>query len=146
MRISAITKSGRKLSAGELLEKQVTQQVRDFLAFRGWRPVRMQRMVLPGSFQTGEPGMPDYVFLHYLDCQPACACLALWIEFKRPGGKLRDGQPEWHARERLRGGIVWVVDSFEWFEQLYDRHFSWLHTGETAVGQLDLLAGLRGGR
>ncbi len=138
-RVAAVTRSGRKLSAGELLEKQITQQVRDFLAFRGWRPVRMQRTVLPGSFQSGEPGQPDFLFLRYLPgCKPATACLALWIEFKRPGGKLREGQPEWHQRERLRGGTVWVVDDFDWFEDLYERQFGWLHKGDTGLGQLQL--------
>ena len=36
MRISAVTRSGRKLSSGQLLEREVTQQVKDFLAYRGW--------------------------------------------------------------------------------------------------------------
>src|ERR1043166_3882420 len=49
-----------------LLEKHVAQQVRDFLSYRGWRPVRMTQTVLPGSFRTGEPGQADYLFLHYL--------------------------------------------------------------------------------
>jgi hypothetical protein len=144
-RIAAVTRSGRTLSSGELLERQVTQQVKEYLLYRGWRPVRMQRTVLPGSFQSGEPGQPDYIFLHYLpDCKPATACLALWIEFKRPKGKLRDGQPEWHARERHRGGTVWVVDDLDWFLELYERTFGWLHSGDAAIGQLDLLAGSLG--
>jgi hypothetical protein len=87
----------------------------------------MQRTVLPGSFQTGEPGQADYLFLRYLTGEKPGSTLALWIEFKAPNGRLRKGQPEWHARERLRGGLVWVVDSFEDFEESYRREFIWLH-------------------
>ncbi len=142
-RISAVTRCGRKLSAGELLERQITQQIRDYMQYRGWRPVRMQRTAIPGAFSTGEPGMPDYLFVRYLP-KPLGACIALWIELKRPSGKLREGQPEWHARERARGGTVWVVDDFEWFANLYEQHFGWLHSGDAAIGQLDLLGGLKG--
>jgi len=34
----------------KLKERDVVKQVKDFLAWRGWRAVRMQRMILPGSF------------------------------------------------------------------------------------------------
>jgi hypothetical protein len=114
----------------KLREKDVTRQVCDYLGFRGWRPIRMQRTVLPGSFQTGEPGQADYLFLRYLPGGKPGSTVALWIEFKAPNGRLRKGQAEWHARERLRGGPVWVVDSFEDFEEAYDLEFSWLHTEE----------------
>jgi hypothetical protein len=113
-----------------LLEKDVTRQVVDYLAFRGWRAIRMQRTVLPGSFQTGEPGQADYLFLRYMPGGKPGETMALWVEFKAPGGRLRNGQAEWHAREQLRGGIVWVVDSFEDFEESYDREFGWVHTEE----------------
>jgi hypothetical protein len=114
----------------KLLEKHVTKQVWDYLGLRGWRPLRMQRTVLPGSFQTGEPGQADYLFLRYLTGGKPGSTVALWIEFKAPGGRLRKGQPEWHTRERLRGGLVWVVDSFEDFEESYRREFGWIHTEE----------------
>ena len=52
--------------------------------------------------------------------------MALWIEFKAHGGRLRKGQPEWHERERLRGGLVWTVDSLESFEASYAQQFGWL--------------------
>lgn len=141
-RISAVTKSGRTLSPGELLERQVTAQVKDFLKHRGWRPIRNQRTVLPGSFQSGEPGQPDYLFLKYLECKTYAGTLCLWIEMKRPRGKLSDGQIQWHTEERRRGGVVWVVDDFDWFHGEYDRIFGWLHSGDTGRGQLDLLAGM----
>jgi hypothetical protein len=90
----------------------------------------MQRTVLPGSFQTGEPGQPDYLFVRYMTSAKPGSALALWIEFKAPGGRLRAGQPEWHARERLRGSLVWVVDSLEDFEEAYDHEFGWIHAEE----------------
>lgn len=141
-RFSAVTRKGRPLSPAKLLEKQITEQVRDFLSYRGWRPVRMQRTVVPGQFQTGEPGIPDFLFLRYFK-EPHAAALAIWIEFKAPNGKLREGQPEWHEREIRRGSSVWVVDDFEWFAEEYERVFGWLHSGDAAVGQMDLLVGLR---
>jgi hypothetical protein len=103
----------------ELKERDVTRQVCDYLGFRGWRALRMQRTVLPGSFQTGEPGQADYLFLRYMLGGKPGSTLSLWIEFKAPGGRLRKGQAEWHVRERLRGGLVWVVGSFEAFEEAY---------------------------
>jgi hypothetical protein len=142
MRISAIS----KIPPVKILEKQVTEQVRDYLKYRGWRAIRMQRTVVPGAFQSGEPGMPDYLFLRYLPPFPTpkgAAALCLWIEFKAPGGKLREGQAEWHCRERLRGGSVWVVDDLDWFAELYEKHFAWLHSGDSAIGQMDLLAGVK---
>jgi hypothetical protein len=109
-----------------LKEREVVQQVKDFLQWRGWRAVRMQRTVIAGAFQAGEPGMPDYLFLHYLGGHEGSA-IALWIEFKRPGGPLRAGQQEWHARELVRGGVVWVVEQLDDFMTLYNSHFGYLH-------------------
>jgi hypothetical protein len=119
-RIAAVSRGPVKL-----LEKHVVGQVRDFLELHGWRPVRMQQTVVPSAFRTGEPGQPDYLFLRYLGGR-AGAAAALWIEFKRPSGRPGKNQPEWHARERGRGGLVWTVDSFDSFLACYEAHFSWL--------------------
>jgi len=130
-RIAAVT--GQDL---KLLERHVSRQVRDFLEYRGWRAIRMQRTVIPGSFQTGEKGMADYLFVRYLpEVKPGCS-LTLWVETKRPGGPLRKHQPEWHAEERLRGAQVWVVDDFDLFARNYERVWGWLHHGG-ARGQLE---------
>lgn len=134
----------------KILEKQITEQVRDFLKYRGWRPVRTQFAFSPGSFQTGEPGMADYLFLR--GTGPSVA-LALWIEFKGPRDKRRCTcavgkqckqcrQKAWQERERQRGFTVWVVDDFEWFAGEYARVYGWLHSGDQARGQLDLLTGV----
>jgi len=112
-----------------LKEREVVRQVKDFLQWRGWRPIRMQRTIIPGAFQTAESGCPDYLFLRYEtgNYDRTGAALALWIEFKRPGGPMRAGQAEWHERERIRGAAVWVVEELDDFMTLYNQHFEYLH-------------------
>ena len=140
-RISAVTRSGTPISPAKLAEREVTRQVKDFMLYRGWRAVRMQRTVIAGAFQSGEPGIPDYLFLRYVS-QAKAHVLAIWIEFKGPTGRVSEQQQIWHCDERLKGALVWVVDDFEWFAAEYDRLFGWLHSGERAPGQLDMLVGM----
>lgn len=124
-----------------ILEKQVTKQGRDFFEYRGWRAIRMQSGMMAsagGSVVTiGEKGIPDFLFLHYLD-KPAGACLYVWVEFKAPGKNLRTDQIKWHRAERLRGGMVWVIDNLEQLETIYYKVFAWLHQGDHAIGQTEL--------
>jgi hypothetical protein len=133
------------------LEKHVVKQVRDFLAYRGWRPVHTGVIAGPG-FSMGEPGRPDYLFLYY---QEAGCALALWVEMKSPNDKRRCNcaagklckvcrQKIWHDRERMRGAVVWVVSDFDAFAAAYEASYGWLHSGATGRGQLDLLAGVSG--
>ena len=137
--------------APKLLEKAITRQVCDFLRARGWRPIRTGVVAGPG-YSLGEPGCADYLFLHY---QEAGCALALWVEMKSPNDKRRCTcapgktckpcrQKLWHQRERARGGVVWVVADFDAFAAAYDEAYGWLHSGEAARGQLDLLAGVTG--
>jgi len=121
----------------KLLEREVTGQIREFMKLKGWRPVRMQRTVMPGQFQTGEPGIPDFVFLWYIK-RGIAACL--WVELKRPGGKLREKQVEWIGREQKRGAEVWVVEDFDTFHQRYYGEFSYLHDGRLP-GQIEMFGG-----
>jgi hypothetical protein len=118
----------------KLVEKEVTGQIRDFLKAKGWRAIRMQRTVMPGQFQTGEPGIADFLFLYYI--KPGVTA-AVWIELKRPGGKLRPQQIEWIRKELQRGALVWVVEDFPSFADLYSRQFGWLHDGRLP-GQVEL--------
>jgi hypothetical protein len=121
------------LSPAKLKERDVTKQVCDFLKLRGWRPVRFQRTVMPGQFQTGEPGIPDFLMLRYLENGVA---LAVWVEFKHPKtGKTRDDQVIWQERERLRGATVIQVNNLEVFGKWYDTHFGWVHTDDSLKGQ-----------
>jgi hypothetical protein len=145
-------KSRRASAVPQLKESDVQSQVRDYLRARGWRPVRTQFSFTPGAFSTGEPGMPDYLFLYPLPGQ-YCGSLAIWIEFKSPRARgctcvLGEAkkcrhcrQIAWHQKERAKGFVVWSgVDDFDWFEDHYMEKFGWLHAGDRARGQLDLLA------
>lgn len=67
-----------------------------------------------GSFQTDEPGQADYLFLRNLEGPNPGTALALWVEFKAPGGRLHKGQAVARAgtilrRDGLGGGFVAAV-------------------------------------
>ena len=96
-----------------LSEADVTTQVKSFLQALGWRPLRMQRTVIKGQFQTGEPGIPDFLFLHYQTGG------ILWIEFKSEKGRLSNDQKDWHATERLKFPAVTLltISSLQQFQQ-----------------------------
>lgn len=118
----------------KLTERDVTRQIRDFLEWRQWRALRQQRTVIPGAFQTGEPGIPDFLFLRYL---PDGMALALWVEMKAPGRKTAERQQQWRAREEKRGAVVVTVDDLGAFQSWYDEQYGWLH-GPEGIGQMDL--------
>lgn len=114
-----------------LLERDTSKQVRDFMIAKGWRVFRVQRVLIPGAFATGEKGMPDFTFVRYLKQgkYPALTC-TLYVEMKREkGGVVGPHQVKWKKLEEERGGIVWTVDSFTLFVNRYDREFAWLHDG-----------------
>lgn len=90
-----------------LKERDITAAVRDFLAYRGWRAVRINA----GPF--GKAGMPDYLFLHYKRRE------ALWIEFKSPSGRLSPRQLAWIQEELRQGARVWVVRDVDEFMTRY---------------------------
>lgn len=123
-------------------EAEITNNVKKFLLDRGWRAIRYQRMILPGSFQTGEPGQADFQFVRYTDTP--MVVFSFWVEFKRAsGGKRGDDQVVWQARERERGGTVLNVGdqaemSTEAFANWYYAQFGWIHIGENATGQTEL--------
>lgn len=135
----------------QLAERDITGQVRDYLAHRGWRPIRQQRTAVPGAFSTGEPGMPDMLFIWYFE-EPAGAAAALWIEFKSSRGErscrchskkvcTTCQQKKWRLRESRRGAVVMTVSDFDNFEVRYKDLFGWLHA---SVGQQELpLVGAR---
>lgn len=99
-----------RLVPPKLRETHVVGQVLDLLRLRGYYPLRLQS----GFFRTkdgrgitvGEPGIPDYVAIH--ERYPA-----VFLEVKRPGGKLRDDQCGKIAELELWRLAVAVVDSAE---------------------------------
>ena len=133
-------------------ERAVMDACRDFMEWRYWRQVRMQRTVVPGAFQAGEPGIPDALYLRYLK---GGVCLALWCEYKAPGASAKHrcqenagtrrrctacDQAKWQAREEKRGAVVWQIDSFDEFQKRYQASYAWLH-GPGGVGQSELFFG-----
>lgn len=110
----------------KLLESELSQQVTDYLRHRGWRLIRMNRGLFSDrtghTVQFGEPGMADYLALHYRP--PA----VIWIEMKRSAEKkprcicltkkprqrcTACDQAAWQLAERARGGTVWVIDGID---------------------------------
>lgn len=92
------------------------------------------------SYRAGEKGMPDWLFIRYLDGVKPGAGLILWVEMKRPkGGGLSVDQVAWQFKEVYRGALITTVDNFEEFERWYQETFRWLH-GPRGHGQqvLDL--------
>lgn len=122
------------------VEKHVSQQVRDFLEPRGWRRIRFQATVIPGSFRTAEPGMSDTLFIKYLtdeDDERAGLAAVIWIETKRfSRGKRSEDQVKWHHREKKLGAITRFVNDIDDFMREYDRLFGWLHRPGMTPDQL----------
>jgi len=110
-------------------EGKLSAELVAFLEGQGWRSKRNQRTFSRKGFSTGEPGMPDFLFLCYL---PSGVTLALWIEMKTPKGELRPQQKTWILRERGRGALVMVVDDVERFKCWYNTEFAWLATAKKA--------------
>jgi hypothetical protein len=124
------------LSPAKLLEAEVTKQIRGFMEFRGWRAIRMQRTVVPGAFQSGEPGIPDFLFIRYLPTEFSGLSVACWVEMKRAKyGKLSEDQVRWRAREQHRGAVVLKADNITEFAEQYEQLFGWLHREEWVRGQ-----------
>lgn len=129
----------RPLSPQKLLERDVTKQIRDYMEFRQWRAIRMQRTVVPGQFQTGEPGIADFLFVRYLNTELIGLSVSCWIELKRASkGRVSEDQITWRDRERHRGAIVLLVNNLRHFEVEYERLFGWLRTELWVSGQTEI--------
>ena len=119
-----------------ILEAETTRHVKAFFVRRGWRPVRFQRTVIPGQFQTGEPGISDYFFVYYLQTDFPGLSVLCWVEMKRfHRGKLLEDQKKWIERERGRGAVVLKAENVAEVEVEYDRLFGWLQTEDWVKGQ-----------
>jgi hypothetical protein len=81
------------------LEKTVAQHVKAALRSLGFVVNDLQQP--RRTMQT--IGLPD------LYAQHAAWQLRVWVEVKRPGGRVSAAQTVWHATERAAGGHVLVV-------------------------------------
>lgn len=108
----------------KLSEKHIARTCREFMELDGWRAVGMEPISRrEWGKGTGEIGQPDCLFLRY---SWGVGAEVIWVEFKSKGGKVGINQSAWHARERQRGGIVWVATqdfdpTIESFQALYRR-------------------------
>lgn len=87
---------GESAMARDLLERDLEAQVREYLALRGFLPVKTDagRRYLPGRSQGGRalpPGFPDLLALAPL-AEGSGLFLGALVELKAPGGQLRESQ------------------------------------------------------
>ena len=123
----------------KLLEAQVTKAIVKFMKRNGWRPIRHQRTVVPGAFQTAEPGMADYQFLLYLPEMPGLS-LCVWVEMKGQTDRRKCSclqraalgkrgvcgvcrQANWRKREEALGALFGPGHDPVEFEKWYDSQF-----------------------
>lgn len=57
--------------------------------------------------------VPDQIVMIPTERFPGLHGITIYVECKRPGGKLTTGQQREHARLREAGQIVWTVYSFD---------------------------------
>ena len=116
----------RSLRTPGLLESHVQRTVTELPELDGWRAIRTEHAIERhpgGGFKrrVGEIGMPDYLYIRYDSFQSFMrAGSIIWIEFKKPGEKLRPHQLAWHVAERKRGALVLVVDDINEFQSWYN--------------------------
>ena len=103
----------------KLKERDIAKTFGDYLKLDGWRLLwcePMSRRDLGKGF--GEPGMPDLLAIRYAQnpewsvnvrLEIKLGCDVIWIEFKRPGGRLSAKQKEWHLAERSRGALTIIL-------------------------------------
>jgi hypothetical protein len=115
-----------KPKSAKLSEAHIQQAGDDLLALDGWRKIVTDPPQLRG-LGVSEKGIPDRLYMRYKpnpyerhhdrevpggfggwDPVVPCQAEALWIEWKRKGGKAALHQKAWHQAERARGALVWV--------------------------------------
>ena len=117
-----------------LKESDLERQIAEYLALDSWYTrhfelnysERKQRSV-------GERGMPDLLALRY---HPPGASDCLWIELKRPGGRVTMDQRAWRDRERRRGATVLIAGID--FEPSIDGFVGWYEKSGLQVRELRL--------
>jgi hypothetical protein len=138
-----------------LTEKQVSEQLDDMMRAEGWRRIRHssgtatrvdKSSLAVGMMNIGEPGMPDRQYIYYLG-KASGFCLVVWVELKRSkGGKLRESQVNWHAREKSRGALIYPLPangtfSIDDFRAWYDKNLR-PKIARVAKGQKGLFDGV----
>jgi hypothetical protein len=108
--------------AKPILEKDIQKNGRDLLLLDGWRLIKTDPEQLRGM-AVQEKGIADDLFIRYLSrpCKGAGCDLStcgheahskaqvLWIEWKRPRGKVAQHQRDWHLLERTHGAATLIL-------------------------------------
>ncbi len=121
-------------------EAQIQQTCTEWLALDGWRAIVTDPPHMRG-LGVSEKGIPDRLYIRYCYSGENCSTSAkngsrwdmnarllhtqaVWIEWKKKGGKAKEHQKDWHYAERLRGALVWVAGenfpaTIEGFQKFY---------------------------
>lgn len=118
------------------LERDLEETCSQLLEWDGWRRLKtdpVSRKEWAKGF--GEPGMADDLYIRYLAGDmilsvpemnaflKAPAAEVLWIEWKRPGGKIRQQQKDWHTHERKLGALTLIAGID--FDATFDAFKAW---------------------
>ena len=107
--------SERGIYEPKISEEDVFKACRQLLELNGARLFRIVERI-PWGKTTSEPGLPDSFgwfppkLINAVDNFKSSP-VHFYIEFKRPGGRLRPAQVEWLDRAREDGVIAFMADS-----------------------------------
>jgi hypothetical protein len=97
----------------KLLERDVLAQSDRLMEQTGWIVERYEQSRASRICE----GLPDR---RYVLTQSPGVCVRLWVEGKKPGGKLTRAQHAWLVRENEAGGLATVIDSVDVLARLLD--------------------------
>jgi hypothetical protein len=118
----------------KLAEAAIEEQICQYLALDGWYTRHFELNYSERKQRScGERGMPDILAVRY--SKPGWANI-LWIECKRPGGRISVDQRAWRDRERRRGALV-VLAGID-FEPSIDGFAGWYSESGLEVRPLQL--------
>jgi hypothetical protein len=94
--------------AQDVPERLIALECEKLLQEHGWRTLRCEPTSDRGRGKGfGEVGMADTLCLRY--GRKGASCEVMWIEWKRPGGRVGQHQLAWHIRERARGAMTAIA-------------------------------------
>lgn len=130
--VQRTARAAKALTKAPIKESDIETTIVRAMELDGWRPFKMeQNFSERKKKRTGEPGMPDHLFIRYWNTgdprgpvpytKTRCynpTAEVLWWEFKRiivregrkdKASELDPDQVKWITAERARGALVWVA-------------------------------------
>jgi hypothetical protein len=107
----------KKKTADKLSEMKIQMNCFTWL----WNEFPKTRRYFFHIANEGKRGLTNGIVSGVPDCflaVPACGFHGLWVEFKKPGGRLSPAQKEILAKYKAIGYATAVIDNFEEFESL----------------------------